>query len=441
MEKSCSTCCDYVPPKSCKSFPKADKSPSGRCYLWSDTERQMKDAFNMDRLFGQTITIPPLKADVSESIIDAVRNSDNAIQDAIGGVLSNSSFNNVFPLPVPSVPNYHIAPVNMIEPHETWNIIDSTKLETFKECPRMFFYKYVLGWEPEFTSHDLVFGQAWHIAMEYLLLHGYGMEQVINAHELFATHYERHFPIEVQGDLEPKSSAGALLALTHYAARYGAEDSLLRVHYTEIAGTISVLKGRILHFRMDTVAEDQQHGVFSLEHKTTKTLERTFVDKWSLHNQPNLYTHVLYCLFPTDSVYGVIINGTALYKQGPRTKKPPAEFKRVPCRRTPEMMNVWIHNLDRWLDDLYDEYNRLMSTEDSADFMSAFKQNDASCTHYWGCQYHDFCIGWANPVQYCNDVPSGFVKRYWDPSNPEDSPAPKYEFHDGKLIKKEVDNG
>ena len=399
-EKTCSTCCDFRPPNRCISFPKLDKSPNGRCWLWSTEDH--KTVLNATDLFG---------------------------------------LDNVIPLPSPPAairPNYHIAPVNMVEPHETWNIIDATKLETFMECPRRFFYKYVLGWEREAQSHDLMFGQAWHLAMEHLLLNGYGIDQIRRAHELFSNHYEKYFPIEVQGELEPKSSAGALLALTYYCSRYGAEDSLLEVLYTEIAGSITVLNGRILHFRMDTIIRDPQRGVCSLEHKTTKSLERQFQDKWSLHMQPNLYTHVLYCLFPIDSVYGVIINGTALYKQGPRTKKPPADFLRVPCRRTPEMMNAWIHNLDRWLDDLYAEYDLLMSTSDSADFMSAFKQNTTNCTQYWGCQFHDFCIGWANPVQYCSDVPTGFIQRFWNPSKPEDAPAPKYEFCDGKLIKKEV---
>lgn len=403
-DKICKNCCDFRTPNRCISYPKTDHSPNGTCFLWSDHDKLKDDKSHIvsaSELFG---------------------------------------LSNVFPLPIDTKPNYLIAPVNMVEPHETWGIVDATKLETFLECPRRFFYKYVLGWEPEFTNHDLVFGQAWHIAMEYLLLNGYGSEQVMEAHRLFSNHYEKYFPIEVQSELEPKTSSNALLALTYYCARYGVEDSLFTVLYTEIAGSITVLNGRIIYFRMDTVIDDPQHGICSLEHKTAKSLERTFQDKWLLHNQPNLYTHVLYCMFPVDSVHGVIINGTALYKQGPRTKKPPAEFLRVPCRRTPEMMNVWIHNLDRWLDDLYNEYDLLMSTKDSDDFMSAFKQNTTNCTQYWGCRYKDFCVGWANPVQYCNDVPSGFVKRYWNPSKPEDTPPPKYEFVDGKLLKKEVNN-
>jgi hypothetical protein len=103
------------------------------------------------------------------------------------------------------------------------------------------------------------------------------------------------------------------------------------------------------------------------------------------------------------------------------------------------MVNAWIHNLDRVLDDLFHEYLLLSQSSDSDDCMSAFQQRTTSCTDYWGCRYHDFCIGWANPLRYCDDVPSGFAQRFWNPANPTDKPAPKYEFKDGVLAKKDME--
>jgi hypothetical protein len=335
-------------------------------------------------------------------------------------------------------PNASRGKENSLVPHYTWNIVDASKLETYMECPRRFFYKYVLGWDNEYSSHDLEFGSAWHLAMEHILRTNYSVENIALAHELFRNHYERYFPIETQFELEPKSSSGALLALAGYCSKYIDDHSNFKVLYTEVSGSITVLKGRIMNFRMDTIIEDSEKGICSLEHKTAKSLERTFQDKWILHMQPNLYTHVLYCLFPVDSVYGVIINGTALYKQTARTKRPPAEYLRIPCRRTPEMMNTWLHNLDHWLDLLFDDYDRMSVTSDSDDTMVAFPQNTTNCTQYWGCRFHDFCIGWANPLRYCADVPTGFIQRYWDPANPTDKPAPRFEVSDGVIKQKEV---
>lgn len=327
----------------------------------------------------------------------------------------------------------HVAGSCPVLPHPTWNICDASKMEEYMRCPRKFFFRYVLGWDSEYRSHDLDFGTAWHIAMEHLLLNGYTRDQIIEAHRLFCNFYEYYWPIESQTELEPKSSSGALLGLTYYTAEYSTDH--FEVLYTEVAGSITVLNNRVMHFRMDSINRDDR-GIFSLEHKTARSLERQWQDQWSLHNQPNLYSHVLYCLFPNEPVYGVILNGTALYKQGPRTKNPPAKFLRVPCKRTPEMMEAWLINLDNWLNDLERDYNRLSSCSDSDVVLNAFRQNPTSCTDFWGCRYRDFCIGWANPLQHCQDVPSGFVERWWNPAKPdEDRPAPKYQIQDGIITK------
>lgn len=100
------------------------------------------------------------------------------------------------------------------------------------------------------------------------------------------------------------------------------------------------------------------------------------------------------------------------------------------------MMEAWLINLDNWLNDLARDYDKLSSCSDSDVVLNAFRQNPTSCTDFWGCRYRDFCVGWANPLQHCQDVPSGFVERWWNPAKPdEDRPAPKYQIHDGIITK------
>jgi CRISPR/Cas system-associated exonuclease Cas4 (RecB family) len=60
-----------------------------------------------------------------------------------------------------------------MQEHETWQVLDATKLQTYMRCPRKFFFNYVLGWKSEIPSNHLVFGSAWHMAMEVLLDKGY----------------------------------------------------------------------------------------------------------------------------------------------------------------------------------------------------------------------------------------------------------------------------
>lgn len=403
MQKTCGTCIAFNFDHNTCYETSTDKSPSGYCYLWSDTVTPIG-------------TIPMLDGIAAEALELGRKLEDQFAQSMTMIVPRNIRIEE---------------PRNYITPHPTWLIYDASKVSEYMMCARRFFYRYVLGWESEYRSHDLDFGSAWHIAMEYLLLNGYGKEQILEAHLRFRNYYESYFPIEQQTDLEPKTSAMALLALAAYVENYIAHDHF-KVHYTEVSGSINVLNNRIMHFRIDTIAEDEQ-GVFSLEHKTTKTLERTFQDKWELDTQPNLYSHVLHCLFPGKHIRGVIINGTCLHKQGPRTKKPPAEFLRVPVMRKPEMMNTWINNNEMWLREIEADYDMLSEESDSDDTMLAFKQNPTACTDFWGCRYHDFCISWANPLQYCLDVPTGFVQRYWDPAHPEDHPPAKFEYYEGQI--------
>lgn len=408
MKKTCITCHNWnnLPlPETCDVY-KTQHSENDYCFRWIEVGSvDNKGIFEID--FGEygtgktglvETTSVPIQDDMIPRTIDLAYNEERKI---------------------------------FLTPHPTWDIFDASKINEYLMCPRRFFYKYVLGWDSEVRSHDLEFGTAWHIAMEYLLLNGYGKEQILEAHRLFRNHYETFFPVEDQPDLEPKTSAMALLALVGYVEEYNPYD-YFKVHYTEVSGSVNIIDNHILHFRIDTIAEDDR-GIFSLEHKTTKTLERTFQDKWELDMQPNLYNHVLHCMFPDSKIYGVIINGTALHKQGPRTKKQPAEFLRVPVVRKPEMMNAWMLSAADWLVEMKRDYDRLSYCSDSDNTLNAFKCNTTSCTDFWGCRFHDFCAGWANPLQYCQDIPTGFVQRFWDPAHPEDHPKAKYVYNDGVM--------
>ena len=81
--------------------------------------------------------------------------------------------------------------LNVIQPHPTWDIMDSSKLICYKECPRKFFYQYILGWQNAYPNNHLVFGSAWHMAMEWLLNHP---KDIAGAALAFLEYYREHFP-------------------------------------------------------------------------------------------------------------------------------------------------------------------------------------------------------------------------------------------------------
>lgn len=302
----------------------------------------------------------------------------------------------------------------MLERQPSWDIIDATKLQAYMDCPRSFFYEYILGWRPDAPNLHLEFGKAWHLAMEHLIIsHGmhdaYTTTAVRDAYQLFLGHYRQFFS-ELQDEANhPKSPGNALKALAEYAATYAGD--IFTPLYTEIAGTVPIAPNKLLHFRMDSILHTPD-GVKSREHKTGSQLSRPWTDQWLLKTQSFVYNHVLYCLFPQDKVWGVEINGTIFNK----TK---IQFQRVPARQPLHMMQTAFWNINAWYDAVQADMAALEQCKENEPSMCAFRQNTESCTKYFGCRYHDYCIGWNNPLQHLDDVPAGMHIEYWNPADEE----------------------
>lgn len=288
----------------------------------------------------------------------------------------------------------------------THDITDGTKLKTFMECPRSFFFEYVLGWRPITPNLHLEFGKAWHLAMEHMLLYGYGADSVKDAYHLLEAHYRQFWGPEMDDSNAPKNPQFAIVALMQYAAHY--RDDQFKPIHTEIAGSVPMDDTHRLHFRMDSILELPDGKIRSREHKTGSTMNRQWQDQWTLSPQTFVYNHVLYCLYPSELVWGVEINGTFFQKKQ-------NQFLRVPCRCPLPMMQARYWDI---LDTMYQleyEWKRLSDASDSDDVLTAFPRRPTACTNWFGCKYFDFCQAWPNPLQYIADAPLGFKIEHWNP--------------------------
>ena len=296
-----------------------------------------------------------------------------------------------------------------LTPHESWEVIDASKTQTFLDCPRKYFYEYILGWRPDTKNVHLIFGSAWHEAMEYLLLNGYSAGDVLKAYEVFEEMYRADFAPEDDINNGNKTPENAFRALGNYARHFGPHDKF-EVLYTEIAGTAPIDATRDMHFRIDAIVRDPLHGnqIMALEHKTASQNSRQWHNQWNLKMQTNLYTHALYLMYEASDVYGLMINGTVIRKND-------EEFVRVPVRKTPENMQVWSWNVKFWLDMIQWNMDELEACTPEEPVLMAFPMNTESCTKYFGCAFHDFCTSWANPLSRCDEPPFGFKKEHWDP--------------------------
>lgn len=319
----------------------------------------------------------------------------------------------------------------MINSHPSWDIKDSSKLDSFQRCNRYYFYRYILGWSLDVPSHDLYFGEAWHRAREVQLLKGY--DAVSDAYTAFISYFRQFVASEDDAIYRPKEPAAVLNALIRLQSDHQmdlVENEVVELDgqkMTEIAGTVPIDEDRVLYYRMDSVMRRKDDGkIFSWDHKTTSERYingRQWADQFSLSLQNGTYTHCLYCMFPIEDVLGMEFYGVGFtyLSRGSANRGPGhhATFRKVPAFKTPDQMNSWLWTVNSLYSAVEREMERLAHCKEDDSVLMAFPMNGTSCTDYRGCEFHDYCLAWQNPLQQCAEPPLGFRVEYWDPSKRE----------------------
>ena len=300
----------------------------------------------------------------------------------------------------------------------SWQIRDSSKIDTWLQCPRKYFFEHILGWRIDKPAHDLYFGESWHKAREYMLIHGY--EKAENAYYAFIEHYRKEFPAETDDLYRPKDPMGVAMAITEFANNRQGDLEENQVLFTEISGSVPVDEKRVLYYRMDSVLRNRETGkIFSWDHKSAKKMSRQWSQKFFLSIQNGTYTHCLYCLYPAEDVLGVEFCGTMFefLQRGSKNREAGyhISLQRVPAWKTPEQMNTWLWNVVDILDNIDREMDRLSDCTEDDPVLMCFPMNTTSCTDYWGCAFHDYCMAWQNPLRYALEPPLGFRIEFWDP--------------------------
>lgn len=308
------------------------------------------------------------------------------------------------------------------------NKLDNTKLTDFKTCPRKFFYSHVLGWRTQTPNIHLVFGSAWHEAMEHLLLHGYGENEVLRAFEKFLGAFHEEIPPEL-GNLNPKKNPDrAFVALAKYVAYppYQKDLENFETLHTEIAGSIMIDDKFTLFFRQDSILRDRRtNRIRSREHKTGSSAW-LWDEQWTLSGQVGVYSHVLHCLYPFELIDGVEMNG--VFFSAAKKPRPEDMFHRFMIHKTQDQMQTWIDNTRFYMWEIRREYQLLNEASENDHVMSCFPLRETSCVNYGKvCEFHDFCLAWPNPLRHCSEPPLGFVKFFWDPT--AKAAKKTFEFH------------
>ena len=315
-----------------------------------------------------------------------------------------------------------------ITSHPSWDIKDSSKLDDYNRCHRYYFYHYLLGWALDVPEHDLIFGDAFHRAREHQLLFGY--DDIAGAFNAFEVVYRKEFPPDTDSIYQPKTPTAVLNSLRKFAQDHRRDlidNEVVEIDgrkMTEIAGTVPVDEKRVLHYRMDSIMRRREDSmIFSWDHKTTsgKWIHDTRWDnELYLSIQNGTYTHCLYCMFPIKQVLGVEFVKTGFEYLIKGSANRPAGYysttRHVPAFKSPDQMNTWLWTVNDLLDELDRDMDRLSHSTQNDEVLMAFRMNPKSCTAYRGCEFHDYCLAWQNPLRRCQEPPIGFVERWWDPS-------------------------
>lgn len=303
--------------------------------------------------------------------------------------------------------------LEVIQPHPTWEILDSSKLTTYMECPRKFFWRYLLGWHPASPNNHLIFGSAWHFAMEHLLLSGTSADSVSMAIAKFAEYYREYLPPSTDELFAPKTPLNAAMSIMDYARKFAREIVECEVLYTELGGIVLVSSTRTMTFKCDAIMRSPSGAVFGLDHKTSQRRYSDWGDHWTLSTQILTYLHALNCLYSDQEDMKMVVRCSFFYK------KDPTIFEDQPISKSLAQMQAWLERTNQWIDRLNTDVDILRHEDDTDETaMHAFPQNDTACFNFGRrCEFFDFCNAWSNPLTRCGEPPLGFNVEWWNPLN------------------------
>ncbi len=317
----------------------------------------------------------------------------------------------------------------IIPQSDTHYVVDASKLTEYMACARRYFFHYVLGWQRNSPNNHLIFGTAWHLAMEHLLLNNYTQEALEEASLLFLSSYRQHFDPSTDGMFTPKDPENALVALQAYAQKFSQDVREYKTLHTEIGGVVMISPINEMHFKIDWMGQERKSKkILYIDHKTSQRKYSDWGSHWTLSTQMLLYRHVLHCLYPSEELTDSLVRCSFFYIEpkkerdfraihgGERLNN--AEFEQHPIAKSNDQMQAWLVRTNHWYDALQHDMVVLTHEDDSSNMtMESFPQNDNACFSYGTqCPYFDFCNSFSNPLRLAQrGVPLGFRQEFWDP--------------------------
>lgn len=303
----------------------------------------------------------------------------------------------------------------------TSKAFDNTRLSDFKDCPRQYFIRHVLGWRISGTADALVFGLAWHEGMDIVWKHAKQVDKrtlTELAFGAFTDMWEANgFPTDMS--FGGYDRYGARTPGTAKEMYYNYADQrwkmLQEAEVVAIEQPFAVpmpgLEDTWYVGRLDKVVNWASNNLI-LEHKTTTAYAI----------QGNFRTDYVESWYAAPQIKGYQFAGNLFYKNVDAVwvdaalvhKKIHDAFKFIPIAHHVELLKEWIETTGRWISMVLEATHNYNS---GTSVSKCFPKNENHCFGKFGqCPFLDICRSTPDPSKL-DTVPFGYVEEKWEPFN------------------------
>jgi hypothetical protein len=285
-------------------------------------------------------------------------------------------------------------------------------------------YRHEFNWRPKGTSVPLVFGGAWHAAME-VIWDQIGKvpkgELARRAFSAFLIHWcgegmpaPSDMDYEMEKEMSPRTPGRAFEMIVAYIDKRSINASDFELVAIERPFIVPLDPDDDTLFyvgKIDKIVK-RRGKVLGIEHKTTTAYKKGgpfragFIDSFSPNSQIDGYLYALHMMFPGE-VGGVWVDAALVHSKEDG-------FTFIPVEKLFDHLDSWLHDTRWWITRLEREKAQLKKATSTDKYLNAFPKNTNSCFDFAStCPYHDLCKAWPNPVG--RNLPPGYEVSRWDP--------------------------
>lgn len=299
---------------------------------------------------------------------------------------------------------------------------DNTRVSAYKDCPRKYFYRHVMHWRGEGTAMPLLFGGAWHAAMDIVWkqLPNHPLEEVaLNAMDAFGQKWEKEsgMPVlldfDMQRAMEPRTPMIAAEMLSHYV--YQRQKMILGCELLSTEQPFAVPLPRVPNAwyvgRLDKAVRWQGETIV-IEHKTTALYRKDgpfqydWSESWYTDAQVKGYEFGGMMYHP-EQFGGIWIDGALVHKTVHDG------FKFIPVKHGLDLVQEWLADTEEWVERI--NRDTLTFADHEHLVRGVFPKNENHCFGKYGrCPYVDICRTKAD-VRKDEEPPFGYMFEPWTP--------------------------